>query len=53
MINPILFKKTLNNNGFEFFTGVPDSVLKHFKMTSKSLNRVMTGIFVVLSENLD
>tara|TARA_X000000950_G_scaffold38655_2_gene41278 strand:+ start:9123 stop:10229 length:1107 start_codon:yes stop_codon:yes gene_type:complete len=33
MINPILFKKTLNNNGFEFFTGVPDSVLKHFTNT--------------------
>ena len=33
MINPIFFKKSLTKNGFDFFTGVPDSVLKHFTNT--------------------
>jgi len=33
MIDPVEFKKTLNKNDFNFFTGVPDSVLKHFTNT--------------------
>ena len=33
MIDPIQFKKTLNQNDFNFFTGVPDSVLKYFTNT--------------------
>jgi len=30
MINPDFFFKTLQNYGIDFFTGVPDSLLKHF-----------------------
>ena len=30
MINPKIFFRILNNNGIDFFTGVPDSLLKGF-----------------------
>lgn len=38
MINPKYFYKCLINNNFDFFTGVPDSILKEFSLCVNNLS---------------
>lgn len=41
MIDPIKFKECLNNSSFDFFTGVPDSVLKFLTNTIPDKNHII------------